>query len=270
MAKRKQTTIKFKDLQDLSLMGNVMVNHADNNLSERGSLEETVSPIASATEIPKNLNYAGILIANKARPENKGTLGGIFVSDKGELYGTTCLHVVKQNENYTTFLPDESFKVISEDAKEIGFFNENLTVFNSKLDVALIKLSGKFHNKTIDSPTQFVELKKADIGTEVYFFNERTKKKVKGFIVRVEQKGNWISNKFENMIFVADNMDEELCQAITDKGDSGSWLLRVADNSLLGIIIFNSLRFTFVMPITDVLEAFKKKKINLMLNLLPE
>jgi hypothetical protein len=248
MAKRKQTT--SRGLKNLPL---------DNKTIENAATSE---PEVSSSE-----NYAGILIANEKRPKEKGTLGGVLVSDKGDLYGITCFHTVKQNnKDFSKFLPDESGKVISEAGKEIGVFTENTAIFNNKLDIALIKLSGKFHNKTIGSPTKIIDIKEADKGTAVYFFNDRIKKKAKGFIIKVNQKGNWLLGKYENMLFVSDVMDENICENISDEGDSGSWLLRESDNALIGVVFANSLEFTFVMPITEVIEAFKKKKITLTLS----
>jgi hypothetical protein len=65
-------------------------------------------------------------------------------------------------------------------------------------------------------------------------------------------------------------MDMEVCVNISEEGDSGSWLLRESDNALLGVIFSKSLEFTFVMPIMEIIETFKKKKINLSLNLLSQ
>jgi hypothetical protein len=260
MAKRKQTTSKNKGLLN-TLVEDTAITAPD-----------AKTGITATTEIEpsEKHNYAGILIANEAHPLEKGTLGGVLVSDKGDLYGLTCFHTVKHNKDFKQFLPDESLKVISENGKVVGDFNANTSIFNDKLDIALIKLTDKFHNKTIDSPTKIQALKAADIGTPVYFYNDRIKKKATGFILRINQEGNWALGSYEKVIFVANMMDEENCYRISDKGDSGSWLLRVSDNALLGVVFSNSSHFTFVMPITEVLEAFKLKNINLSLNLLPE
>lgn len=268
MAKRKQPTNKSKGINTLPPDENILIIISETT-TERGDLGNPPTPVASASEVTIISNYAGILIANETRPKEKGTLGGVLVSDKGDLYGLTCFHTVKQNKDFTKFLPDESLKVISEDGKEIGFFNADTAIINSKLDIALIKLSGKFHNKTIGSPTKIIDIKEADKGTEVYFYNDRIKKKAKGFIIKVNQKGNWQLGKYENIIFVSNVMDEEVCERISDEGDSGSWLLRVSDNALVGVVFANSYEFTFVMPITEVIQAFQKKKITLTLNLLP-
>ena len=216
------------------------------------------------------LDYAGMLIANKKRPTEKGTMGGVLSSDKGDVYGLTCFHVVKQNNtDLTQFLPEESVEVILEDGNSIGVFTQETAIFNTKLDVALIKLSGKFHNKRIDSPTKYIDITEADLGTEVYFFNDRNKKKVKGFIRRINQKGNWELGKYENVTFVSSSMDDDSCRRISDKGDSGSWMMRVSDNALIGVIFANSATSTWVMPFSEIIQAYKKKNITLTLNLLP-
>jgi hypothetical protein len=260
MTKRKQATIKDKGL----------LNALSVDAAASPSDTKTGTPSTTATEPSEKQNYAGILIANEAHPLEKGTLGGVLMSDKGDLYGLTCFHSVKQNKSFYTFLPNESLNVVGENGKKIGTFNADTAVFNDKLDIALVKLSGKFHNKTIGPPTQFVDVKTTDIGMPVYFFNDRTQKKVKGFIVKVSQKGNWELGAYENMIFVSDVMDMEVCVNISEEGDSGSWLLRESDNALLGVIFSKSLEFTFVMPIMEIIETFKKKKINLSLNLLSQ
>ena len=230
-------------------------------------LEET--PKVSFEEAVKSLNYAGILIANEKRKEDKGTLGGVLVSDKGVHYGVTCFHVVKQdNKNFNMLLPEESVVVVSEKGNKIGVFNPDTAFINSKLDIALIELTEKFNNKTIDSPTKFVDINDIKPGIEVYFFNDRIKTKVKGVIRKVNQKGNWRLGRYENTIFVSNVLDDELCERISDEGDSGSWLLRVSDNALVGVIFANSFTSTFVMPITEVIDAFKKKNITLTLNIL--
>jgi hypothetical protein len=269
MAKRKQPTKKSTGLKTLTPAEDELVTTLETTI-ERGSAPETTAtlPSAAATETTKSPNYAGILIANESKPKEKGTMGGVLISDKGDLYGLTCFHTVKQNKDFSKFLPDESFKIVSEDGAEVGFFNADTAILNPRLDIALIKLSGKFHNKTIDSPTKTVDIKDADKGTEVYFFNDRIKKKIKGFIIKVNQRGNWQLGKYENIIFVSNVMDEGVCERISDEGDSGSWLLRVSDNALIGVVFANSYEFTFVMPITEVLQAFQKKKIILTLNLL--
>ena len=231
---------------------------------------EVSSVVATNTEPPTLLDYAGMLIANKKRPDNKGIMGGVLFSDKGEVYGLTCFHVVKQNTtDLTQFLPEESVEVILEDGNSIGVFNQETAIFNTKLDVALIKLTGKFHNKRIDSPTKFIDITEADLGTEVYFFNDRNEKKVKGFIRRINQKGNWELGKYENVTFVSSSMDDDSCRRISDKGDSGSWMMRVSDNALVGVVFANSATSTWVMPFSEIIQAYKKKNITLTLNLLP-
>jgi hypothetical protein len=259
MTKRKQTPKKI-----LSIEKNSETKTAETS-TERGDIAEAA---ASEPDALKPFNYAGILVANETRPAEKGTLGGVLMSDKGVLYGITCFHAVKQNnKDFSKIMPDESLKVISENGKEIGIFTENTAFINAKLDIALIKLFAKFHNKTIDSPTKCIDVSDADIGTEVYYFNDRNKAKVKGVIRKINQKGNWRLGKYEEIIFVSTVLDEDACQNITEEGDSGSWLLRVSDNALVGVIFANSYRHTFVMPITTVIKAFQKKDINLSLNL---
>lgn len=229
------------------------------------SLSET--PIVSLSATANEHRYAGILIANEHRKDDKGTLGGVLVSDKGIHYGVTCFHVVKQNnQNFNTFLPEESVTVISEKGDKIGVFNAETAFINSKLDIALIELIDKFDNEKIGSPTKFVEIHDLQAGTEVYFLNDRIKKKANGVIRKVNQKGNWRLGKYENTIFVSTVLDDENCERISDEGDSGSWLLRVSDNALVGVVFANSFTSTFVMPITEVLDAFKKKNITLSLN----
>ena len=225
----------------------------------------------SDTEPPTILDYAGLLIANKKRPTEKGTMGGVLSSEKGDIYGLTCFHVVKQNNtDLTQFLPEESVEVVSEDGELIGIFDEETAIFNTKLDVALIKLTGKFQNKRIDSPTKFIDITEADLGTEVYFLNDRNKEKVKGFIRRVNQKGNWALGKYENVTFVSSSMDDDRCKKISDKGDSGSWMLRVSDNALIGVVFAQTATSTWVMPFSEIIQAYKKKNITLTLNLLPQ
>ncbi len=232
--------------------------------------DETPSVANTNTESPTILDYAGLLIANKKRPTEKGTMGGVLVSDKGDIYGMTCFHVVKQNTtDLNQFLPEESVEVILEDGNSIGTFSQETAIFNTKLDVALIKLSGKFQNKRIDSPTKYIDITDADLGTEVYFFNDRNKKKVKGFIRRINQKGNWELGKYENVTFVSSSMDDDSCRRVSDKGDSGSWMLRVSDNALIGVVFANSATSTWVMPFSEIIQAYKKKNITLSLNLLP-
>ncbi len=234
------------------------------------SKSEASNIAISNIEPPKLLDYAGMLIANIKRPDNKGTMGGVLCSDKGDIYGLTCFHVVKQNNtDFTHFLPEESVEVILEDGNSIGTFNEDTAIFNTKLDVALIRLTGKFHNKRIDSPTKFIDITEEDLGTEVYFFNDRNKKKVKGFIRRINQKGNWELGKYENVTFVSSSMDDDNCRRISDKGDSGSWMMRVSDNALIGVVFANSASSTWVMPFSEIIQAYKKKNITLTLNLLP-
>ena len=248
---------------------------ADNSLLIT-MVESTVQPselpivAISNTEPTTILDYAGLLIANKKRPTEKGTMGGVLYSDKGDIYGLTCFHVVKQNNtDNNQLLPEESVEVILENGELIGVFDEKTAIFNTKLDVALIKLTGKFQNKRIDSPTKFIEISEADLGTEVYFFNDRNKKKVKGFIRRVNQKGNWELGKYENVTFVSSSMDDDSCRRISDKGDSGSWMLRVSDNALIGVVFANSATSTWVMPFSEIIQAYKKKNITLTLNLQP-
>ena len=248
---------------------------ADNSLLIT-MVESTVQPselpivAMSNTETTSILDYAGLLIANKKRPTEKGTMGGVLLSDKGDIYGLTCFHVVKQNNtDNNQLLPEESVEVILENGELIGVFDEKTAIFNTKLDVALIKLTGKFQNKRIDSPTKFIEISEADLGTEVYFFNDRNKKKVKGFIRRVNQKGNWELGKYENVTFVSSSMDDDSCRRISDKGDSGSWMLRVSDNALIGVVFANSATSTWVMPFSEIIQAYKKKNITLTLNLQP-
>lgn len=230
------------------------------------SLSET--PIVSLSTPINEHRYAGILIANEHRKDDKGTLGGVLVSDKGVHYGVTCFHVVKQNnQNFNTFLPEESFVVISDKGDKIGVFNAETAFINSKLDIALIELIDKFGNEKIGSPTKFVAIQDLELGTEVYFFNDRIKKKANGVIRKINQKGNWRLGKYENTIFVSTVLDDENCERISDEGDSGSWLLRVADNALVGVVFANTFTSTFVMPISEVLDAFKKKNITLTLNI---
>jgi hypothetical protein len=260
MTKRKQTTSKSKGLMN--------ARSVDAALTSSDTKMEAPSTIE--TEPSNKLNYAGILIANEVHPLEKGTLGGVLMSEKGDLYGLTCFHTVKQNKSFNTVLPNESLNVVAENGEKIGFFNADTAVFNNKLDIALVKLSGKFHNKTIGTPTKFADVKASDIGTPVYFFNDRIKKIVKGFIVKVNQNGNWELGVYENMVFVSDALDLEICVNISEEGDSGSWLLRESDNAVLGVIFSKSLEFTLVMPIMEIIETFKKKKINLSLNLLSE
>ena len=233
------------------------------------SRSEVTNVATTNAEPPTLLDYAGMLIANKKRPTEKGTMGGVLSSDKGDIYGLTCFHVVKQHHtDLTQFLPEESVEVVSENGESIGVFDEKTAIFNTKLDVALIKLSGKFHNKRIDSPTKFIEITEADLGTEVYFFNDRNKKKVKGFIRRINQKGNWELGKYENVTFVSSSMDDDSCRKISDKGDSGSWMMRVSDNALIGVVFANSATSTWVIPFSEIIQAYKKKNITLTLNLL--
>ncbi len=223
--------------------------------------------VVSLAEHPSSPNYAGILIANEKRKDDKGTLGGVLVSEKGVHYGVTCYHVVKQNNNnFNSFLPEESVVVVSEAGHKIGTFNTETAFINNKIDIALIELEGKFNNDKIGSPTKFLDINDLQIGTEVYFFNDRIKTKVKGVIRKINQKGNWRLGRYENTIFVSNVLDEDICERISDEGDSGSWLLRVSDNALVGIVYANSFTSTFVMPITDVLDAFKQKNITLTLN----
>ena len=268
MSKKNQTNKKEKSKSQV-------YKPADNSLlitivETSVSSSEVSNITASNTESPILLDYAGMLIANKKRPDNKGTMGGVLCSDKGEVYGLTCFHVVKQNTtNFNQFLPEESVEVILEDGNLIGTFNEDTAIFNTKLDVALIKLSGKFHNKRIDSPTKFIDLTEADLGTEVYFFNDRNKKKVNGFIRKINQKGNWELGKYENVTFVSSNMDDDNCRRISDRGDSGSWMMRVSDNALIGVVFSNSASSTWIMPFSEIIQAYKKKNITLTLNLLP-
>ncbi len=237
-------------------------------MSASRSIEETTR--VNIAKASLNPNYAGILIANEKRKDDKGTLGGVLVSDKGVHYGVTCFHVVKQNnQNFNTLLPEESVVVISEKGDKIGVFNAETAFINSKLDIALIELTQKFNNEKIGSPTKFVDSIDLKIGTEVYFLNDRIKKKANGVIRKVNQKGNWRLGKYENTIFVSTVLDEDTCERISDEGDSGSWLLRVSDNALVGVVFANSLTSTFVMPITDVIDAFKHKNITLTLNILP-
>ena len=159
--------------------------------------------------------------------------------------------------------------MISEKGDKIGIFNAETAFINSKLDIALIELTDKFNNEKIGSPTKFVDIIDLQIGTEVYFVNDRIKKKASGVIRKVNQKGNWRLGKYENTIFVSTVLDDEMCERISDEGDSGSWLLRVSDNALVGVVFANSFTSTFVMPITEVIDAFKKKNITLTLNILP-
>jgi hypothetical protein len=229
------------------------------------SLSET--PVVSLSSAKNEFRYAGILIANEQRKDDKGTLGGVLVSDKGVHYGVTCFHVVKQNnQNFSTFLPEESVTVVSEKGDKIGIFNAETAFINTKLDIALIELNDIFGNEKIGSPSKFVEIPDLQLGTEVYFLNDRIKKKANGVIRKVNQKGNWRLGKYENTIFVSTVLDDENCERISDEGDSGSWLLRVSDNALVGVVFANSFTSTFVMPITEVIDAFKKKNIILSLN----
>lgn len=233
----------------------------------RGGLTDAAA--VDGQSIPQG--YAGILIANKNRPAEKGTLGGIVASDKGDIYGLTCFHVIKQNnQDFTQFLPEESVEVITENGHGIGSFDQSIAIINSKLDIALIKLKGKFHNNTIGSPTKILDVKEADKGTEVYFFNDRNKEKVKGFIRKINQKGNWRLGKYENVIFVSSDMRDDMCERISDEGDSGSWMMRTSDNALVGVVFANSATSTWVMPFTEIIDAYKKKNITLTLNIFPE
>lgn len=265
MTKGKQTTNKVKSRglnTPLSKDDSLVVIFETS--TERGNLEDASE---SLSEILENPNYAGILIANEKRPQEKGTMGGVLMSDTGVLYGLTCFHAVKQNnQDFATFFPTESVKIIAENGNEIGIFTENTAIINSRLDVALIKLVGKFHNETIGSPTKFMEVTETDIGTPVYFFNDRNKKKVHGVIRKVNQEGNWRLGDYENIIFVSNQL-EKGHKCISDEGDSGSWLLRESDNALIGVIFANSYWHTFVMPITEIIQAFQKKNITLTLNL---
>ena len=256
-----QTIKEAKDICEPSEEQSVPVPEMASSMSTRG-LE--VDPMA---EMPFSPNYAGILIANEKRKADKGTLGGVLVSDKGVHYGVTCYHVVKQdNNNFNSFLPEESVVVVSEAGNVIGTFNTETAFLNHKVDIALVELAEKFNNDKIGSPNKFLDVKDLQIGEKVYFFNDRIKTKVEGVIRKLNQKGNWRLGRYENTIFVSNVLDEDTCERISDEGDSGSWLLRVSDNALVGIVYANSFTSTFVMPITEVLEAFKKKNITLTLN----
>ncbi len=228
------------------------------------SLTETA--IASLTAVINEYKFAGMLIANEHRKDDKGTLGGVLVSDKGVHYGVTCCHVVKQNnENFNTFSPEESFVVISEKGDKIGVFNAETAFINSKLDIALIELTDKFGNEKIGSPTKFVEIQDLELGTEVCFFNDRIKTKAKGVIRKINQEGPWKLGRYENAIFVSDILNDRKAKKISAQGDSGSWLLRVSDNALIGVVFSDSDYSTLVMPISEVIDAFKKKNITLNL-----
>ncbi len=250
-----------KDISKPSEKQSVPVPEIASSMSPRG-LE-----VVSLAGMPLNITYAGILIANEKRKADKGTLGGVLVSDKGIHYGVTCYHVVKQNNtNFNSFLPEESVVVVSEAGNIIGTFSTETAFINNKLDIALIELVEKFNNEKIGSPTKFLDINDLQIGTEVYFFNDRIKTKAKGIIRKINQKGNWRLGKYENTIFVSNVLDEDTCERISDEGDSGSWLLRVSDNALVGVVFADTDTSTFVMPIHEVIDAYKKKNITLTLN----
>ena len=246
---------------------------AENAPTEQSAPEAVLSQTSrgltadSSNEPTETPNRAGMMIAHEKRKADKGTLGGVLVSDKGVHYGVTCCHTVRLfDKNTKTFLPDESFGVVSERGNKIGVFKEETTIFNNKLDVALIELTDKFTNETIDTPTIFLDINDLQIGTEVYFSNDRIKRKAKGVIRKTNQTGNWRLGRYENTLFISNVLDEDTCERISDEGDSGSWLLRVSDNALVGVVFANSDTSTFVMPINEVIDGFKKKNITLSLN----
>ncbi len=266
MAKRKQISRKAKKKSKKDKPIEASKPMLMSEISASRGIED--APEVNVSETTQNRNYAGMLIANEKRKDDKGTLGGVLVSDKGIHYGVTCYHVVKQynqEDKIHTLLPEESVVVITEKGDKIGVFNAETAFINSKLDIALIALADKFDNKKIDSPTTFVTVQELQTGTEVYFFNDRIKKKAIGVIRKINQEGAWRLGRYENAIFVSDILDDRKAKKISDQGDSGSWLLRVSDNALVGIVFSESSYSTIVMPISEVIDTFKQKNITLNL-----
>jgi hypothetical protein len=248
MPKRKQT--KNKDIKELQ---------AENDTSVK--ISEPL-PLVEATnlEIPDAPNYKGIYIANETRPNEKGTMGGVLVSDKGVLYGITCFHTVKENnKNYNVLLPEESTKVVSEGVA-LGKFSKETVAFNSKIDVALVLLQDtkgvKELVKKVYRPKQYAIVTSKDIGTPVFFWSVKKGIEKSGIIAKTnqewEQSEKGIENTFKNLIYISDGEDNR----ISEKGDSGAFVIRTSDKAVIGIVIGDTAFETAVIPITELLEQF--------------